>query len=133
MKRRKQIGKLIYTPKWDQGDIELSQDYEGLSRDEKLEVLAHWITGLLCTRNAMIPNPQSWHHFMDKKKWVGLTDEEVEQLAVDAGIVTWVKRVYDDVDKKFYDLPLGEGMEGDGISLKQFADLISTRLKELNT
>ena len=67
-----------------------------------------------------------------KKPWVGLTDEEVEQLAVDAGIITWVKRVYDDVDKKFYDLPLGEGMEGDGISLKQFADLISTRLKEKN-
>ena len=68
-----------------------------------------------------------------QRSWVGLTDEEVEQLAVDAGIVTWVKRVYDDVDKKFYDLPLGEGMEGDGISLKQFANLISTRLKEKNT
>jgi hypothetical protein len=68
-----------------------------------------------------------------QRTWVGLTDEEVEQLAVDAGIVTWVKRVYDDVDKKFYDLPLGEGMEGDGISLKQFANLISTRLKEKNT
>ena len=68
-----------------------------------------------------------------QRPWVGLTDEEVEQLAVDAGIVTWVKRVYDDVDKKFYDLPLGEGMEGDGISLKQFANLISTRLKEKNT
>jgi hypothetical protein len=37
------------------------------------------------------------------------------------------------VDKKFYDLPLGEGMEGDGISLKQFANLVSTRLKEKNT
>ena len=68
-----------------------------------------------------------------QRPWVGLTDEEVEQLAVDAGIVTWVKRVYDDVDKKFYDLPLEEGMEGDGISLKQFANLISTRLKEKNT
>lgn len=80
MKRRKQIGKLIYTPKWDQGDIELSQDYGGLSRDEKLEVLAHWITGLLCTRNAMIPNPQSWHHFTGDKSWIGLTDEEIEQM-----------------------------------------------------
>ena len=69
----------------------------------------------------------------DEHTWFGLTDEEVDQLAVDAGIVTWVKRVYDDVDKKFYDLPLGEGMEGDGTSLKQFANLISTRLKEKNT
>ena len=65
--------------------------------------------------------------------WVGLTNEEIEQLSIDAGIITWVKRVYDDVDKKFYDLPLGEGMEGDGISLKQFANLVSTRLKEKNT
>ena len=67
------------------------------------------------------------------KEWVGLTDGEIDQLAIDAGIITWIKRVYDDVDKKFYDLPLGEGMEGDGISLKQFADLISKRLKEKNT
>ena len=68
-----------------------------------------------------------------KRPWVGLTDEEVDQLAIDAGIITWIKRVYDDVDKKFYDLPLGEGMEGDGISLKQFASLISKKLKEKNT
>jgi hypothetical protein len=67
-----------------------------------------------------------------RKPWVGLTDEEVDQLAIDAGIITWIKRVYDDVDKKFYDLPLGEGMEGDGISLKQFASLISKKLKEKN-
>ena len=66
------------------------------------------------------------------RPWVGLTNEEIEQLSIDAGIITWVKRVYDDVDKKFYDLPLGEGMEGDGISLKQFANLVSTRLKEKN-
>ena len=65
--------------------------------------------------------------------WIGLTDEEIDQLAIDAGIITWIKRVYDDVDKKFYDLPLGEGMEGDGISLKQFAGLISKKLKEKNT
>ncbi len=65
--------------------------------------------------------------------WVGLTDEEIEQFAVDAGIVTWVKRVYDPVDKKFYDLPLGEGMQGDAICLKQFAHLICTKLKEKNT
>jgi hypothetical protein len=68
-----------------------------------------------------------------QRQWVGLTNEEIEQLSIDAGIITWVKRVYDDVDKKFYDLPLGEGMEGDGISLKQFANLVSTRLKEKNT
>ena len=67
------------------------------------------------------------------RPWVGLTNEEIEQLSIDAGIITWVKRVYDDVDKKFYDLPLGEGMEGDGINLKQFANLVSTRLKEKNT
>ena len=68
-----------------------------------------------------------------QRTWVGLTDEEIDQLAIDSGIVTWIKRVYDDVDKKFYDLPLGEGMEGDGISLKQFASLISKKLKEKNT
>jgi hypothetical protein len=66
------------------------------------------------------------------KPWVGLTDEEIDQLAINAGIVTWVKRVYDDVDKKFYDLPLGEGMLGDEICLKQFASLISSKLKEKN-
>ena len=64
--------------------------------------------------------------------WVGLTDEEIEKLAIDAGIVTWVKRVYDTVDKKFYELPLGEGMQGDSICLKQFAHLICTKLKEKN-
>jgi len=68
-----------------------------------------------------------------KKPWVGLTDAEVEQLAVDAGIVTWLKRSYDPTAKKFYGLPVGEGMEGDGISLKQFADLVSTKLKQKNT
>ena len=67
-----------------------------------------------------------------KRPWVWLTNEEIEQLSIDAGIITWVKRVYDDVDKKFYDLPLGEGMEGDEVSLKQFANLVSTRLKEKN-
>ena len=133
MKRRKQIGKLIYTPRWGQGDVQLGEDYEGLSREDKLEVLSYWISALLSTRNAMIPNPQSWHHFMGEKSWYGLTDGEIDQLAIDAGIIAWIKRVYDDVDKKFYDLPLGEGMEGDGISLKQFASLVSTRLKEKNT
>ena len=65
--------------------------------------------------------------------WVGLTEQEIEQFAFDAGIVTWVKRVYDTVDKKFYELPLGEGMQGDEICLKQFAHLICAKLKEKNT
>jgi len=77
MKRRQQIGKLIYTPRWNQGDVELGEDYEGLSRDEKLEALSYWISELLSTRNAMIPNPQSWHHFMGEKSWYGLTDREM--------------------------------------------------------
>lgn len=80
MKRRKQIGKLIYTPRWDQGDVELGEDYDGLSRDEKLEALAHWIGRLLSIRNEMIPNPKSWHHFINKNKWFGLTDEELSNL-----------------------------------------------------
>ena len=78
-------------------------------------------------------NTKEEHMTCPDRQWVGLTNEEIEQLSIDAGIITWVKRVYDDVDKKFYDLPLGEGMEGDGISLKQFANLVSTRLKEKNT
>ena len=81
MKRRKQIGKLIYTPRWGQGDVELGKDYDGLSRDEKLDVLAQWITALLSVRNAMIPNPKSWHHFIGEKEWVGLTDEDRWELA----------------------------------------------------
>ena len=67
------------------------------------------------------------------RPWRDLTNEEIDQLAIDAGIVTWVKRVYDDGAKKFYDLPLGEGMLGDEICLKQFASLISSKLKEKNT
>jgi hypothetical protein len=67
------------------------------------------------------------------RPWRGLTDEQISQLALDAGIITWVKRVYDDVDKKFYDSPLGEGMLGDEISLRQFASLISNKLKEMNS
>lgn len=81
MKRRKQIGKLIYTPRWGQGDVELGEDYDGLSRLEKLDVLSYWISDLLSIRNKMIPNPKSWHHFMDKKEWHGLTDEEYEAMA----------------------------------------------------
>ena len=104
MKRRKQIGKLIYTPRWGQGDIELGEDYDGLSRDEKLEVLAHWIGRLLSIRNEMIPNPKSWHHFMDKKKWFGLTDEETEQI----------------VDTHWNDPAM-------------FVDVIEAKLKEKNT
>ncbi len=94
MKRRKQIGKLIYTPRWNQGDVELGADYEGLSRDEKLEALSYWISELLSTRNAMIPNPQSWHHFMGEKSWYGLTVEEIEAIGKpaagkDGGILAW--------------------------------------------
>jgi hypothetical protein len=80
MKRRKQIGKLIYTPRWSQGDVELREDYDGLNREEKLDVLSQWITELLSVRNKMIPNPKSWHHFMGEKEWVGLTDDEIENL-----------------------------------------------------
>jgi hypothetical protein len=47
------------------------------------------------------------------REWVGLTDEELDKLALDAGIITWVRKVYDDADRKFYDLPLGEGMTGE--------------------
>ena len=79
MKRRKQIGKLIYTPRWGQGDVQLGEDYEGLSREDKLEVLSYWISKLLSIRNSMIPNPKSWHHFMGDKSWHGLTDEEQQQ------------------------------------------------------
>ena len=75
MKRRKQIGKLIYTPRWGQGDVQLGEDYEGLSREDKLEVISYWISELLSIRNAMIPNPKSWHHFMGDKSWYELTDE----------------------------------------------------------
>ena len=68
-----------------------------------------------------------------RRPWMGLTEEEIENFAFDAGIVTWVKRVYDTVDKKFYELPLGEGMQGDEICLKQFAHLICAKLKAQNT
>ena len=80
MKRRKQIGKLMYTPRWNQGDVKLGEDYLSLSRDEKLEALANWIGALLSARNAMIPNPKSWHHFTDKKSWHGLTAKERSEL-----------------------------------------------------
>jgi hypothetical protein len=85
MKRRKQIGKLIYTPRWGQGDVELREDYDGLNREEKLDVLSQWITELLSVRNEMIPNPKSWHHFMGEKKWVGLTEEELEFYTEELG------------------------------------------------
>ena len=80
MKRRKQIGKLIYTPTWHQAEVELGEDYKGLSRDDKLEVSAQWISELLSMRNEMITNPKSWHHFMGDKSWEGLTDEEIEMI-----------------------------------------------------
>jgi hypothetical protein len=83
MKRRKQIGKLIYTPRWGQGDVELREDYDGLNREEKLDVLSQWITELLSVRNEMIPNPKSWHHFMGEKEWVALTDDEVDDVGCD--------------------------------------------------
>lgn len=68
MKRRQQIAKLMYTPRWGQGDVVLLDSYETLSRDDKLEVLANWISELLSIRNALIPNPQSWHHFLKEKE-----------------------------------------------------------------
>jgi hypothetical protein len=43
-----------------------------------------------------------------------------------------LKKSYDPVDKRYYDLPTGEGMDGDGVSLRQFASLICAKLKELN-
>ena len=107
MKRRKQIGKLMYTPRWNQGDVKLGEDYESLTRDEKLEVLANWISELLSIRNAMIPNPKSWHHFMDKKSWHGLTAEErnharntvtYSQLAMTAG--EWAEAVQIETERR---------------------------------
>ncbi len=99
MKRRKQIGKLIYTPRWGQGDVELREDYDGLNREEKLDVLSQWITELLSVRNEMIPNPKSWHHFMGEKEWVGLTDEEK-------------KAIYEKADSEnWHDQPLLEAVE----------------------
>ena len=80
MKRRKQIGKLIYDPHWMQADVKFSEDYESLPREEKLDVLAEWISDLLEIRNEMIPNPKSWHHFMNDKIWHGLTDEDLKSL-----------------------------------------------------
>lgn len=115
MKRRKQIGKLIYTPNWGQGDVELGEDYDGLNRDEKLDVLAQWITGLLSVRNEMIPNPKSWHHFMGEKEWVGLTDDEIEG-AIDEGFAL--------------------GLDDGNVSNKyviRYARAIETKLKEKNT
>jgi hypothetical protein len=67
MKRRQQIAKLMYTPKWGQGDVVFLDAYEGMTRDDKLETLAYWINELLEARNALIPNPQSWHHFLKEK------------------------------------------------------------------
>ena len=67
-----------------------------------------------------------------QREWVGLTDEELDKLALDAGIITWVRKVYDDADKKFYDLPLGEGMTGDDVCLKQFARLVEAELRSKN-
>jgi hypothetical protein len=67
MKRRQQIAKLMYTPRWGQGDIVFLETYEALPREEKLDVLSYWITELLSLRNAMIPNPDSWHHFIKEK------------------------------------------------------------------
>ena len=69
---------------------------------------------------------------MSKREWVGLTDDELDKLALDAGIITWVRKVYDDADRKFYDLPLGEGMTGDDVCLKQFARLVEAELRSKN-
>ena len=80
MKRRKQLGRLMYTPKWGQGDVKFGEDYDALDREEKLEVLANWISELLSIRNEMIPNPKSWHHFMGQREWQGLTDEEIFKI-----------------------------------------------------
>jgi len=80
MKRRKQIGKLIHDPHWDQQDVVFLEDYESMSREDKLDALGGWITELLEIRNDMIPNPKSWHHFMNDKIWHGLTDEELKTL-----------------------------------------------------
>ena len=67
MKRRQQIAKLMYTPRWGQGDVVFLEPYDTLTREEKLDVLSYWITALLSVRNAMIPNPNSWHHFIKEK------------------------------------------------------------------
>lgn len=70
---------------------------------------------------------------LSKRDWVGLMDEELDKLALDAGIITWIRKVYDDADRKFYDLPLGEGMTGDDVCLKQFARLVEAELRSKNT
>ena len=132
MKRRKQIGKLIHDPHWDQQDVVFLEDYESMSREDKLDVLGGWITELLEIRNAMIPNPKSWHHFMGDKIWHGLTDKEVSSLAVSAGIIAWTKHDYVSEKKQFRELPIDEGLDGDNACLKQFAKLIEAKLKEKN-
>jgi len=132
MKRRKQIGKLIYDPQYMQADVKFSEDYESLPREEKLDVLAEWISDLLEIRNEMIPNPKSWHHFMNDKIWHGLTDKEVSTLAVSAGIISWSKHDFLPEKKQFRELPIDEGMDGDKACLMQFARLIEAKLREKN-
>lgn len=68
--------------------------------------------------------------------WVGLTDKEVSELYLAAGIIPWTKHTVgpnSDIGDGVYTTPLVEdGMDGDGTCLRQFAQLIEVKLKEKN-
>ena len=70
------------------------------------------------------------------KVWVNLTDKEISELYLAAGIIPWTKHTVGPnpaIGDGVYTTPLvDDGMDGDGACLEQFARLIEARLKEKN-
>lgn len=50
-----------------------------------------------------------------------MTDNELFKLAFKCGLIAWTRHDYLAEKKDFRDLPIDEGMDGDGASLIQFA------------
>ena len=62
-----------------------------------------------------------------KREWVELTEKELLELQLSAGIITWRR-----LSGKNFELHVDDGMDGDAASLAQFARLIQLKLKEKN-
>ena len=69
---------------------------------------------------------------MTPKQWTGLTDQEITDLYLLAGIVPWTKHTYNN-EKRATTPLVDDGMDGDGTCLRQFAQLIEAKLKDKNS
>lgn len=111
---------------------------QGMTADDYLVELVSRAVTPLEQRIKLLRDEVAWaENGYTKHKWVGLTEQEVTELHLLAGIIPWTKHTIGPnpslVGGVFLTPFVEDGMDGDGTCLRQFAQLIEAKLKEKNT